>query len=56
MPRYRPDDDLRFTLRLDEDLRHELIAAAHRQMRSLNREIKYRLRQSFEQQEAPAGS
>jgi predicted HicB family RNase H-like nuclease len=45
-------DDQRFTLRLDDDLRQELAAEARRQMRSLNNEIQFRLRQSL----AGAGS
>jgi predicted HicB family RNase H-like nuclease len=45
-------DDQRFTLRLDDDLRRELTAEARRQLRSLNNEIQYRLRQSL----AAAGS
>jgi hypothetical protein len=40
-------DDQRFTLRLDDDLRQELAAEARRQMRSLNNEIQFRLRQSL---------
>jgi hypothetical protein len=51
----RASDGLRFTLRFDDDdLREEVMAAARRQMRSLNREIQYRLRKSFERtDEAP---
>jgi predicted HicB family RNase H-like nuclease len=41
-------DDQRFTLRIDDELRHELMACAQRQMRSLNREIQFRLRKSLE--------
>lgn len=39
--------DQRFTLRLSDDLREALAAEAQRQMRSLNAEIKVRLRQSL---------
>jgi plasmid stability protein len=41
------DRDGRFTLRLDDDLRRELTAEALRHERSLNKEIRYRLRQSL---------
>jgi hypothetical protein len=45
---YDPDDDQRFTLRLDDELRERLSAEARRQMRSLCAEIKFRLRQTLE--------
>ena len=46
--RYHPDEDRRYTLRLDDDLRETLTAEARRQMRSLCSEIKFRLRQTLE--------
>ena len=46
--RYNPDEDRRFTLRLDDDLRETLTAEARRQMRSLCSEIKFRLRRTLE--------
>ena len=51
--RYNPDEDRRFTLRLDDDLRERLIAEAQRQMRSLCCEIKFRLRQTLVEQRQP---
>jgi predicted HicB family RNase H-like nuclease len=45
-----PSDENRFTLRLEPDLRELLAAEARRQMRSLNSEIKVRLRQTLEPQ------
>ena len=47
---YNPDDDRRFTLRLEDDLREALTAEARRQLRSLSSEIKFRLRQTLERQ------
>jgi predicted HicB family RNase H-like nuclease len=47
---YNSNVDRRFTLRLDDDLREVLTAAAQRQLRSLNAEIKFRLRQTLERQ------
>jgi predicted HicB family RNase H-like nuclease len=49
--RYNPDEDRRFTLRLDDDLRETLTAEARRQMRSLCSEIKFRLRQTLERRQ-----
>jgi predicted HicB family RNase H-like nuclease len=37
-------------VRLDEPLHQQLVAEAKRQLRSLNREMVYRLRKSFEEQ------
>jgi hypothetical protein len=52
--RYKPDEDRRFTLRLEDDLREALTAQARQQMRSLCSEIKFRLRQTLERhQDAP---
>jgi hypothetical protein len=45
--RYNPDEDRRFTIRLEDDLREALSAEAQRQMRSLASEIKFRLRQTL---------
>jgi hypothetical protein len=44
--RCNPDEDRRFTLRLEDDLREVLAAEAQRQMRSLCSEIKFRLRKA----------
>ena len=52
--RYDPDEDQRFTLRLEDDLREALTAQARRQMRSLCAEIKFRLRQTLRQQDVTA--
>jgi hypothetical protein len=49
--RYNPDEDQRFTLRLEDGLREVLTAEARRQERSLCAEIVYRLRRSLEQSE-----
>jgi hypothetical protein len=40
--------DTQLSLRLDEKLRRQIAAAAERSMRSLNGEIVYRLRSTFE--------
>jgi uncharacterized protein (DUF1778 family) len=45
--RYNPDEDRRLTIRLEDDLREMLAAAARQQMRSLCSEIKFRLRQTL---------
>jgi hypothetical protein len=50
--RYDPDEDVRFTLRIERDLREALASEAQRQMRSLCAEIKFRLRQTLEQRQA----
>ena len=42
-------DDTQLSLRLDEPLRQLLLSAAKRSVRSLNGEIVWRLRKSFEQ-------
>jgi plasmid stability protein len=49
--RYNSDEDQRLTIRLEDDLREMLTVEASRQMRSLCSEIKFRLRQSLEQQD-----
>jgi Arc-like DNA binding domain len=57
MPRNHPpqsraaerDDPVTRTLRFDEDLRQRLEEAANRSVRSVNSEIIFRLRNSFEQ-------
>ena len=54
--RYKPDEDRRLTIRLEDELREMLAAEARRQMRSLCSEIKFRLRQTLKrhQDAAPA--
>ena len=42
-------DDTQLSLRLDEPLLQQLVTAAKRSVRSLNGEIVWRLRQSFEE-------
>ena len=42
-------DDTQLSLRLDEPLRQQLVTAAKRSVRSLNGEIVWRLRQSFQE-------
>jgi hypothetical protein len=42
-----------FPLRLDEALRKQLEAAASESLRSANKEILFRLRQSFEREREP---
>jgi hypothetical protein len=42
-----------FTLRYDDALRRQLIDAAQRSIHSVNSEIVYRLKSSFEQDAAP---
>jgi hypothetical protein len=49
---YDPDENRRFTLRLEQDLHEALTSEAQRQMRSLCAEIKFRLRQTLEQHQA----
>jgi hypothetical protein len=48
-----PCDPVARTLRLDEELRQRLADAANRSVRSVNSEIIFRLRASFEDNEAP---
>jgi hypothetical protein len=47
------DDLVTRTLRFDEDLRQLLEEAASRSVRSVNSEIIFRLRSSFEQEASP---
>ena len=56
MPRQPSDLPVKTNLRFDEELHQQLADAARRSVRSINGEIVYRLRTSFEQQsdEAPA--
>jgi len=45
---------MRFTLRIENDLREALTAVARQNARSMNSELKYRLRQTLDQnQDAP---
>jgi hypothetical protein len=44
------DDPVTRTLRFDEDLRQQLEEAANRSVRSVNGEIVFRLRSSFERE------
>ena len=46
-------EDCRFTLRIEPDLREALIFEARRQLRSLNAEIRFRLRQTLVEQHQP---
>ena len=45
---YDHDENRRFTLRLEQDLHEALTAEARRQLRSLNCEIQFRLRQTLQ--------
>jgi predicted HicB family RNase H-like nuclease len=47
-------DPVHMTLRFDEELRQQLADAANRSVRSMNSEIIFRLRTSFERDEAIA--
>jgi hypothetical protein len=51
--RYNPEEDQRLTIRLENDLRETLVSEARRQMRSLNCEIKFRLRQTLDERHQP---
>ncbi len=48
-------DDTQLSLRLDEPLRQQLVTASKRAVRSLNGEIVWRLRQSFEKRSEEGG-
>jgi hypothetical protein len=47
--------DERFSLRLNAELKEALAAAARRQMRSLCREIEFRLQQALQHDDAALG-
>jgi predicted HicB family RNase H-like nuclease len=47
-------DPVHMTLRFDEELRQRLADAANRAVRSMNGEIIFRLRSSFDREEAAA--
>jgi hypothetical protein len=48
------NDPVNLTLRFDEELRQQLEDAANRSIRSMNSEIIFRLRTSFQRDEAVA--
>jgi predicted HicB family RNase H-like nuclease len=50
----RLEDPVFMNLRLDETLHEQLVEAAKRSIRSLNGEIVYRLRSSFDRQDTAA--
>jgi predicted HicB family RNase H-like nuclease len=52
----RDDSTVKFLMRLDEALHRQLALEAKRSVRSLNGEIVWRLRKSFEQQSDAAAA
>jgi len=54
MPKRGLHEPIALTLRFNEDLRQQLADAASRSVRSMNSEIVFRLRTSFEQDEGEA--
>jgi len=54
MPKRGLHEPIALTLRFNEDLRQQLADAASRSVRSMNSEIVFRLRTSFEQDEGAA--